>query len=49
MPHLLLLPLLGVLLIGNCGKNVYRLLGPSTTPAQVARLKQLNSDASAAY
>ena len=46
LPYLLLLPLLAVLLFGNCSRNVYRLLGPGTTPTQVARLKELNLKAS---
>ena len=49
LPYLLLLPLLAVLLFGNCSQNVYRVLGPGTTPAQVARLKQLNSRTAADY
>ncbi|UOQ98949.1 hypothetical protein MUN81_05515 [Hymenobacter sp. 5317J-9] len=49
LPYMLLLPLLAVLLFGNCAQNVYRVLGPGTTPAQVARLKQINEETSAAY
>lgn len=48
-PYLLLLPLLAVLLFGNCSQNVYRVLGPGTTPAQVAQLKHLNSKTSTDY
>ncbi|MBD2724395.1 hypothetical protein [Hymenobacter armeniacus] len=49
LPYLLLLPLLAVLLFGNCAQNVYRVLGPGTTPAQVAQLKQINEQTSSAY
>ena len=49
LPFLLLLPLLAVLLFGNCSQNVYRVLGAGTTPAQVARLRQLNTETYAAY
>lgn len=49
LPFFLLLPLLAVLLFGNCSQNVYRVLGPGTTPAQVARLAELDSSAAAAY
>ena len=49
LPNLLLLALLVLLLFGNCARNVYRLLGPGTTPAQVAQLKQLDTDASSEY
>ena len=45
LPNLLLLSLLVLLLFGNCARNVYRLLGPGTTPTQVAQLKQLDADA----
>ena len=48
-PQLLLLALVAMLLFGNCARNVYRLLGPGTTPAQVGQLKQLDTAASAAY
>jgi hypothetical protein len=49
LPLLLLLPLLAVLLFGNCSQNVYRVLGPGTTPAQVAQLQELDRNAVAAY
>ncbi|MBF9141820.1 hypothetical protein [Hymenobacter properus] len=49
LPALLLLPLLAVLLFGNCSQNVYRVLGPGTTPAQVAQLKELDHNAETAY
>ena len=48
-PYLLLLPLLAVLLFGNCARNAYRLLGPGTTPAQVAHLQRLNNNATVEY
>ncbi|MGI4870515.1 MAG: hypothetical protein ACRYFX_04975 [Janthinobacterium lividum] len=41
-PTHLLLALVALLVFGNCSKNIYRVLGPGTTSAQVTRLKRLN-------
>ncbi|OGX90827.1 hypothetical protein [Hymenobacter coccineus] len=48
-PYLLLLPLLVVLLFGNCGRNVYDAVGPGATPAQITQLKKLSQETNAAY
>jgi len=49
LPKGLLLALVVLLLFGNCTKNVYYLLGPGTTPQQVARLQQLQQRADSLY
>ncbi|QKG58020.1 hypothetical protein GKZ68_16175 [Hymenobacter sp. BRD128] len=47
--RLALLGLVALLVFGNCAQNVYRVLGPGTTPQQVAQLKRLNDSVSAQY
>ena len=40
--RLALLGLAALLVFGNCGQNVYRVLGPGTTAGQVSQLRRLN-------
>lgn len=40
--RLALLGLAALLVFGNCSQNVYRVLGPGTTVAQVNRLRRLD-------
>jgi hypothetical protein len=41
--------LVALWVFGSCTPNVYRVLGPGTTRAQVARLKQVDTKAAADY
>jgi len=47
--QLLLLGLVALLLFGNCSQNVYRVLGPGTTPQQVSQLRALERTTRQAY
>lgn len=47
--HVLLLGLVALLLFGNCSQNVYRVLGPGTTPQQVSQLRELERTTRQAY
>ena len=47
--RLALLGLAALLVFGNCGRNVYRVLGPGTTAGQVSRLRRLNDSLRTEY
>jgi hypothetical protein len=47
--RLALLGLAALLVFGNCSQNVYRVLGPGTTVAQVTRLRRLDDSVQAEF
>jgi hypothetical protein len=47
--RLALLGLAALMVFGNCSHNVYRVLGPGTTVAQVTRLRHFDDSVHTAY